>query len=87
MTISLPKTKTVHIHHRDKVSSTTKEEEVAEMKFPNKCSKCERSFPTLKGLKVYQRRWCGRKKNRIRAGTLVDKAVQKSKCIVYRKRT
>ena len=78
MSVSLEKTKAMHIHHQDSVSETT-EEEVEQMKFIHKCDKCNRSFPTKRGLQVHKGRWCGRKKNRSRAGSLADKAVQKEK--------
>ena len=81
MSISLEKTKAMHIHSRDSVSATT-EAEVVEMQFAHKCGKCGRSFPTRRGLQVHQGRWCGRKKNRSRAGSLADKAVQRAKRIV-----
>ena len=49
------------------------------MKFAHKCVKCNRSFPTKRGLQEHKGRWCGRKKNRSRVGSLADKAVQKEK--------
>ena len=78
MSISLEKTKAMHIHKRNNVAATT-EAEIVEMKFNHKCSKCDRTFPTLRGLRVHEGRWCGRKKNRSRAGSLADKAVQRTK--------
>ena len=78
MSVSLEKTKAMHIHKRVAVSATT-ETEVVEMNFSHKCSKCNRTFPTKRGLRVHEGRWCGRKKNRSRAGSLADKAVQRAK--------
>ena len=78
MSVSLDKTKAMHIHKRDTVSATT-ETEIVEMKFSHKCNKCMRTFPTRHGLRVHEGRWCGRKKNRSRTGSLADKAVQRAK--------
>ena len=38
-----------------------------------------RTFPTRHSLRVHEGRWCGRKKNRSRTGSLADKAVQRAK--------
>ena len=78
MSVSLEKTKAMHIHKRVAVSATT-ETEVVEMNLRHKCSKCSRTFPTKRGLRVHEGRWCGRKKNCSRAGSLADKAVQRAK--------
>ena len=80
MSISIPKTKGMHVHERENVSATT-EEEVIAMNFSHKCDKCSRTFPTQKGMRIHQARFCNprRKKPRSRTGTLADKAVQQKK--------
>ena len=57
MTISIPKTKVMHIHKRVRVSETT-DEEIASMGFTNICPECQREFPTKRGLAIHQGRWC-----------------------------
>ena len=79
MTISIPKTKVMHIHKKVRVSETT-DEEIASMGFTNICSECQRDFPTKRGLAIHQGRWCdGGKTIRSRKGTLADKTVQHTK--------
>ena len=81
MSVSIEKTKSMHIHERIDVSATT-EDEVIAMNFKHKCEKCSRTFPTQRGMRIHQgRRFCDpkRKKPRSRAGTLADKAVQRKK--------
>ena len=80
MSVSIEKTKAMHIHERIDVSATT-EDEVIAMSFKHKCEKCSRTFPTQQGMRIHQARWCNpkRKKPLSRAGTLADKAVQRKK--------
>ena len=51
------------------------------MNFQYKCDKCSRTFPTQKGMRIHQARFCNpkRKKPRSRTGSLADKAVKKKK--------
>ena len=79
MVISIPKTKVMHVHKKDRVYKT-KEDEIAEMGFKHVCPECARDFPTKRGLAVHQGRWCdGGKTIRSRTGSLADKAVQNKK--------
>ena len=79
MEISLPKTKVMHIHKKDRVSQTL-EEEILNMGFQHSCPDCSRVFPTKRGLAVHQGRWCdGGKTTRSRKGSLADKHVQHKK--------
>ena len=79
MVISIPKTKVMHVHKKDRVSKT-KEEEISEMGFKHVCPDCARDFPTKRGLAVHQGRWCdGGRTIRSRTGSLADKAVQNKK--------
>ena len=79
MMISFAKTKVMHIHKKSSVPATT-ENDIKEMHFKYKCEKCERPFPTSRGLSVHKGRWCdARKKNRSRTGSLADKAVKSKK--------
>ena len=80
MSVSIPKTKGMHVHERVDVSATT-EEDVIAMNFQYKCDKCSRTFPTQKGMRIHQARFCNpkRKKPRSRTGSLADKAVKKKK--------
>ena len=81
MEVSLPKTKGMHVHAREKVSDTV-EAEVEAMKFKYKCPDCPRTFPTQRGQRIHTKRWCdGGKTVRSRKGSLADKAVQLSKRI------
>ena len=65
------------IHEKVPVTETL-EEDVIAMKFKNKCVKCDRTFPTIRGLQVHCSRFCD-KRRRSRKGTLADKAVQLAK--------
>ena len=79
MTVSVKKTKSMHIHETTAVTDTT-EEEVTSLNLKHKCSECGQTFPTLHGLKVHIGRWCdGGQTIRSRKGSLADKAVQLSK--------
>ena len=79
MSISLEKTKSMPIHEKVPVTETL-EEDVIAMKFKNKCVKCDRTFPTIRGLQVHCSRFCDkRRRSRSRKGTLADKAVQLAK--------
>ena len=79
MTISIPKTKVMHVHKKARVSATT-EEEIASLDFKHICPDCERDFPTKRGLSVHKGRWCdGGKTLRSRKGSLADKHVQTQK--------
>ena len=79
MEISLPKTKAMHIHKKDRVSQTM-EEEITNMGFQHSCPSCSRVFPTKRGMAVHQGRWCdGGNTIRSRKGTLADKLVQHKK--------
>ena len=79
MIISIPKTKTLHIHKTVEVSGTS-EEEIVALHLHHKCPDCARSFPTLHGMRVHRGRWCdGGQTVRSRKGSLADKAVQLSK--------
>jgi hypothetical protein len=52
------------------------------MKFKHVCPDpdCQREFPTSRGLKIHQKRWCDSGKTvRSRTGSLADKAVQHEK--------
>ena len=79
MEISLPKTKAMHIHKKDRVSQTM-EEEITNMGFQHSCPSCSRVFPTKRGMAVHQGRWCdGGNTIRSRKGSLADKLVQHKK--------
>ena len=79
MSISFEKTKAMPIHMKVPVTETL-EEEVIAMNFKHKCPKCDRSFPTLRGMQVHRGRFCDkRRRPRSRKGTLADKAVQHAK--------
>ena len=79
MEISLPKTKAMHIHKRDRVSQTM-EEEISNMGFQHSCPDCSRVFPTKRGMAVHQGRWCdGGNTTRSRKGALPDTLVQHKK--------
>ena len=76
MEISIPKTKTMHIHKRFRVPETT-EEDIASMGFKHICPECQRDFPNKRGLAIHIGRWCdGGKTIRSRKGSLADKKVQ-----------
>ena len=79
MVISIPKTKGMHIHKKVQVSATT-EPEIAALCLKHKCSSCNKTFPTARGLSIHRARWCdGGRTQRSRKGTLADKAVQQVK--------
>ena len=79
MAISFEKTKAMPIHEKVPVTET-KEEEVIALNLKHKCPKCDRSFPTLRGMQVHRGRFCDkRRRPRSRKGTLADKAVQLAK--------
>ena len=79
MEISIPKTKVMYIHKKDRVTKTT-EEEIAEMHFKHVCPQCSKDYPTKRGLAIHLGRWCdGGKTIRSRKGSLADKAVQHQK--------
>ena len=79
MEISLKKTKSMPIRRFEQVSETA-EEEIIALKFKNKCSECDRTFPTEKGLKIHRARWCRPGgPARSRKGSLADKAVKLQK--------
>ena len=61
MSVSLEKTNAMHIHKQVAVSATT-EMEVVEMNFSHKCSKCSRTFPTKRGLRVQKAAGVGARK-------------------------
>jgi hypothetical protein len=87
MTISIKKTKAMHIHEKQMVSPTL-ESEIVSLKFKFKCpnTNCDRIFPTARGLAVHKGRWCdGGKTARSRIGSLVDKVVQHGKQIALEK--
>jgi hypothetical protein len=76
MSVSMDKTKAMPIHKKIAVSET-QEDEVVAMNLKHKCAKCNRSFPTIGGLRVHSSRFCDkRRRPRSRKGTLADKAVQ-----------
>ena len=77
--VSLKKTKAMPIRKYEPVSDTT-EEEIIAMKLKHKCTACERTFPTQKGLNIHRARWCDPDgPPRSRKGTLADKAVKQAK--------
>ena len=79
MEISIPKTKSMHIHKRINVSETT-EQDISKMGFEHVCPNCERDFPTKRGLAIHMGRWCdGGATVRSRKGSLADKKVQHQK--------
>ena len=81
MTISIKKTKAMHIHEKQRVSATL-ESEIASLNLKFKCpdTDCGRTFTTERGLNVHRGRWCdGGKTARSRTGSLADKAVQHAK--------
>ena len=76
MIISVAKTKAMHIHKTIRVSETV-EDEVIALHLKHKCPECDKSFPSLRGMKIHLKRWCdGGRTVRSRKGTLADKAVQ-----------
>ena len=79
MVISIPKTKTMHVHPTVKVSNTT-DEEIEGLKLKHKCPGCGRAFVNLHGMRVHYGKWCnGDPNSHSRKGSLADKAVQHSK--------
>ena len=52
MSVSMEKTKAMPIHKKIAVSET-QEDEVVAMSFKHKCAKCNRTFPTIGGLRVH----------------------------------
>jgi hypothetical protein len=79
MDISIPKTKTMHVHPTVKVSETT-DVEIEALKMKHKCPGCGRAFPNRQGMRVHYGRWCnGDPNSHSRKGSLADKAVQHSK--------
>ena len=55
MEISIPKTKVMHIHKKDRVSKTT-DAEISYMGLKNICDRCSRDFNTKRGLSIHQGR-------------------------------
>ncbi|KAI8496686.1 hypothetical protein Bbelb_253410 [Branchiostoma belcheri] len=82
MEISVPKTKAMHIHRKERVSKTT-EAEVAALNLKHRCPECTRKFPTKRGLVIHRSRWClhhpSTANTRSRTGTVADKEVQRQK--------
>lgn len=79
MEISLKKTKVMPIRNFEPVSETV-EEEIIALKLKHRCTKCNRTFPTEKGLKIHRARWCRpHGPARSRKGSLADKAVRLQK--------
>ena len=77
--VSLKKTKAMHVRKYEK-ESETQETEVIALNLKHKCPSCNRSFPTQKGMKIHQSRWCDpAAPPRSRKGSLADKAVKKAK--------
>ena len=56
MAISFEKTKAMSIHEKVPVTET-KEEEVIALNLKQKCPKCDRSFPTQRGMQVHRGRF------------------------------
>ncbi|XP_066263263.1 uncharacterized protein [Branchiostoma lanceolatum] len=88
MEISVPKTKAMHIHRKDRVSKTT-EAEVAALNLKHRCPDCTRDFKTKRGLAIHRSRWClhhpSTANTRSRAGSLADKKVQRQKRLAKEK--
>ncbi|KAI8520998.1 28S ribosomal protein S24, mitochondrial [Branchiostoma belcheri] len=88
MEISVPKTKAMHIHSKERVSKTT-EAEVAALNLKHRCPECTREFPTKRGLAIHRSRWClhhpSTANTRSRTGTLADKEVQRQKRLAKEK--
>ncbi|KAI8514508.1 hypothetical protein Bbelb_070990 [Branchiostoma belcheri] len=86
--ISVPKTKAMHIHRKERVSKTT-EAEVAALNPKHRCPECTRKFPTKRGLAIHRSRWClhhpSTANTRSRTGTLADKEVQRQKRLAKEK--
>ena len=79
MSISIPKTKSMHVHAKEKVSKTL-ESEIIAMNLKFKCPACDRTFTNARGLAIHRGRWCdGGATIRSRTGSLADKAVQHQK--------
>ena len=79
--ISLKKTKVMHVRKYEPVSATT-EDEVIALNLKHKCSKCDRTFPTQKGLNIHCSRWCNPGGPvRSRKGSLADKAAKNVKLV------
>ena len=79
MDISIPKTKTMHVHPTVKVSETT-DVEIEALKMKHKCPGCGWAFPNRQGMRVHYGRWCnGDPNSHSRKGSLADKAFQHSK--------
>ena len=77
--ISLKKRKAMPIRRCDPVSETA-EEEIVALNLKHKCSACNRTFSTERGLKIHRARWCrGEGPERSRKGSLADKAVKHAK--------
>ena len=57
MEMSAPKSKGMHVHTRERLPVLT-EVEVAALDLPHSCPECKRTFPTRRGLTVYQARCC-----------------------------
>ncbi|KAI8491775.1 hypothetical protein Bbelb_305800 [Branchiostoma belcheri] len=86
--MSVPKTKAMHIHSKERVSKTT-EAEVAALNLKHRCPECTREFPTKRGLAIHRSRWClhhpSTANTRSRTGTLADKEVQRQKRLAKEK--
>ena len=79
MSISIKKTKAMHVHAKERVSATT-EADVEALNLKVKCPDCSRTFKNTHGMKIHRARWCdGGITTRSRKGSLADKAVQKKK--------
>ena len=79
LSISLKKTKAMPIRRYEPVSETT-EKEIIALKLKHKCTACNRTFPTQKGLNIHRARWCRPDgPERSRKGSLADVAVKRAK--------
>ena len=76
MEMSVPKSKGMHVHVRERLPVST-EVEVKALVLPHSCPECERTFPTSRGLAVHRARWCRPgQRPASRRGQLADKAVK-----------
>ena len=74
--LGIAKTKTMRIHQKVRVSTTT-DVEIASLHLKHKCPDCKRDFQTARGLAIHRGRWCdGGRTVRSRKGSLADKAIQ-----------